>query len=187
MQASIAFGFLLFLRPEYGCVQAFYTLSRSTCLLTGNWNDETTMGASVHNDKAPTLTIHCARRIRRKQRHDDDFPQGSNDDENTQNLSAPKLLPATTTASSMIPSTSTAKNTKHSTAPAFLGSKFELQYTCNKCNTRNRHRVSRVACKCLHRVDKHMLLFSILFGHASKNTLSLWNTQFQLLPLPLRS
>ena len=28
--------------------------------------------------------------------------------------------------------------------PSFLGDKFELQYTCNVCETRNRNRVSRI-------------------------------------------
>lgn len=49
----------------------------------------------------------------------------------------------TTSSSSHIASSS-------SEASAFVGAKFELQYTCKVCDTRNSHRISRLGTDALH-------------------------------------
>jgi hypothetical protein len=60
----------------------------------------------------------------------------------------PQLLPAGLGSSaSMKTAESSVDFTSRPASAPLVASKFELQYTCNICNTRNKHRVSRIACK----------------------------------------
>ena len=57
----------------------------------------------------------------------------------------PQLPPPGTTSFGTIPSVANAIPEDEAPPAALVGRKFELQYTCNICDTRNCHKVSRVA------------------------------------------
>jgi hypothetical protein len=61
----------------------------------------------------------------------------------------PQLLPAGlgSSASMKTAESSLDFTSRPASSTPLVASKFELQYTCNICNTRNKHRVSRIACK----------------------------------------
>lgn len=66
------------------------------------------------------------------------YAQASNDNDQDSGRLVPQL-PASSSRAPSAPSSSSSIPT------ALVGSKFEIQYTCGVCETRNCHRVSRIA------------------------------------------
>jgi hypothetical protein len=84
---------------------------------------------------------------RRRNRNQDAHHDGSsNESRSVEARKIPQLLPAGFGSSALMNATE-APSPFSSQSPPFVASKFELQYTCNICQTRNKHRVSRIACR----------------------------------------
>jgi DNL zinc finger len=93
---------------------------------------------SSHSKSLPRACFRHASMALRRRRH-------NHDDEELQSRSEIPQLPATG-SSSQKRSDSDPSRTSDTVSGTFVGSKkFQLQYTCNICETRNHHLVSRVA------------------------------------------
>jgi len=117
---------------------------------------ETTAAAAAAAGRNPTLVSMTARRRR------SDYDEADKDDEeglSPRPTAIPQLPPMSywratgtstneeggTSAQSSSSSSVAASSSSTASGPAFVSPKFELQYTCNKCETRNRVLVSRQA------------------------------------------